>query len=260
VTSGSEPGSPSDAIADRVAHALAAVLERAPRVLGELAVELGVGVAELERLLSALEHHGLVALDPDRTSVRPGPAALHFARSDLGLADLVELARPQMRRLAAESGETANLIMPRPGGTEAIAQIDGTHLLGATNWVGRPLGLHATAAGKVFMAHGVAAPPEGELEAHTPATITDRDRLAAELETVRQNGYATIVDELEPGLSAVAAPVRERGAAVIAVLCVSGATLRLEPRRLEVLGRVTIEQADEISALLGWEDPDPWAR
>ncbi len=175
-----------------------------------------------------------MAIDAASSSVRPGPAALRFARSDLGVADLVELARPSMRRLAAESGETTNLIVPRPGGTEAIAQVDGSHLLGVTNWVGRPLGLHMTAAGKVFLAFGTSTLPDGELDAPTPATITDRERLEAELETVRERGYATIVDELETGLSAVGAPIRERGGAVVAVLCVSGATLRLRPQRLEL--------------------------
>ena len=181
--------------------------------------------------------------------------AVRFARSEGGVADLIEVAGQNMRRVATESGETANLIVARPGGTEAIAQVDGSHLLGATNWVGRLLGLHSTAAGKVLLAFGAATLPDGELDALTPATITDRERLTAELLTVRERGYATLADELEAGLSAVAAPVRERGGAVVAVLCVSGATLRLAPQRLTVLGRLTAEQADEISVKLGYE-PD----
>jgi IclR family transcriptional regulator, acetate operon repressor len=239
--------------AEQVAALMAAVLERSPRAISDLAGEARLTGSEAAILLEALEHHGLVALDPDRTVARPGPATLRFARSDLGRTDLVELARPSMRRLAAESGETANLILPRPGGTEAIAQVDGSHLLGATNWVGRPLGLHTTAAGKVFLAYGVASLDDGELEPTTPATITDHDRLETELEQVRERGYATLVDELEPGLSAVAAPVRELGGTVVAVLCVSGATLRLGRQRLELLGRVTVEQADELSQRLGHE-------
>jgi DNA-binding IclR family transcriptional regulator len=244
--------SESERIADGVARILADVLERSPRRVDELAD--GLSRDDVEQSLQALGRHGLVAIDAASSSVRPGPAALRFARSDLGLVDLVELARPSMRRLAAESGETTNLIMPRPGGTEAIAQIDGSHLLGVTNWVGRPLGLHMTAAGKVFLAFGAATLPDGELEAPTAATISDRVQLDAELETVRQRGYATIVDELEIGLSAVAAPVRERGGAVVAVLCVSGATLRLRPQRLELLGRVAVEQAGEVSKRLGYSE------
>jgi IclR family acetate operon transcriptional repressor len=199
----------ADPAADRTAAVLAAVLERS-RTLTELAEVVGVSAVEVAPLVAGLERHDLVAMDPDRGGLRPGTAALRFARSGIGREDLVELAQPSMRRLADESGETANLIIPRPAGTEAIAQVDGRHLLGSTNWIGRELSLHGTAAGKLFLAFAAAELPEGELAQLTPATITDRDRLGRELEVIRERGYATIVDELEPGLSAVAAPVRDR--------------------------------------------------
>jgi IclR family acetate operon transcriptional repressor len=241
--------------ADQLAHALALVLERAPRTLTELADAVGRPAVDLKPLLDASERHGLLAWDVHRVGLRPGPAALRFARSGVGRADLVELAQPSMLRLAQESGETANLIIPRPTGTEAIAQIDGSHLLGATNWLGRELGLHCTAAGKVFLAFGAAELPDGELVKLTPHTVTDRQALLSELEEIRQRGYATIVDELEPGLSAVAAAVRDRGGAVVAALSASGASLRLVPQRLRLLGRVTLEQAHAISTRLGHEGP-----
>jgi IclR family transcriptional regulator, acetate operon repressor len=249
MSSGEVDSSP-EAAAEHAAQLLVTVFDRSPQTPAELADELGVTAAQLQRLLAPLQRHALIALDADRAAVRPGPAALRFARSDIGRADLVELARPSLRRLAAESGETANLILPRPGGTEAVAQVDGSHLLGVSNWVGRPLGLHTTAAGKVFLAFGAATLPDGELESLTAETITDRERLDAELAEVRERGFATIVDELESGVSAVGAPVREHGGAVIAVLCVSGASLRLQRSRLELLGRVAVEQAGELSAHL----------
>jgi DNA-binding IclR family transcriptional regulator len=242
-----------DATAERTAHVLAAVLERSPRTLTELADAVGLAALDVAPLVAGLERHDLVALDA--SGVQPGTAALRFARSGIGREDLVELAQPSMRRLAAESGETANLILPRPAGTEAIAQVDGRHLLGATNWIGRELALHCTAAGKVFLAFGAAELPEGALEAVTPVTMTDRERLRRELEAVRDQGYATIVDELEPGLSAVAAPVRDRGGAVIAALTASGASLRLAPQRLRLLGRVCLEQAQALSTRLGHDAP-----
>jgi IclR family acetate operon transcriptional repressor len=249
---GDPPGAAvPDSSAERAAHALALVFEREPRTLTELAEAVGVTPIEAAALIAGLERHELVAWDAGRSGLRAGSAALRFARSGAGREDLVELAQPSMRRLSEESGETANLIVARPAGTEAIAQLDGRHLLGATNWLGRQLPLHATAAGKVFLAFGDAALPDGALAAHGPATIVDRDRLARELETVREEGYATIVDELEDGLSAVAAPVRDRDGAVIAALSVSGATLRLPPARLRLLGRVALEQARALSARLG---------
>ena len=235
---------------ERAAQLLVAVLTRSPRTIAELGDELSLAADELNASLAVLAGHGLVALDERAATVSPGRAALRFARSGKGRDDLMELAALRLRRLATETGETANLIVPRPAGTEAIAQADGSHMLGTANWIGRPLGLHCTAAGKVFLAHGVAALPDGPLDAWTSQTITDRAALQDDLNGVLERGYALLVDELEPGLSAVAAPVYEADGEVVAVLCVSGATLRLPRQRLDLLGRLCVEQADELSAAL----------
>jgi DNA-binding IclR family transcriptional regulator len=69
---------------------------------------------------------------------------------------------------------------------------------------------------------------------------------------VREHGYATLVDELEPGLSVVAAPVFDAGGAVVAALAVSGPTARLPAHRMALLGRVAIEQAHAVSQRLGY--------
>jgi DNA-binding IclR family transcriptional regulator len=247
---------PADPAAERTARILGLVLERAPRTLTELAEAAGLTAVDAAPVVAALESHGLVAWDDEHAGLRPGVAALRFARSGVGRDDIVELAQPSMRRLADESGETINLFVLTPGGAaEAIVQIDGRHLLGATNWVGRELPLHCTASGKVFMAFGAARAPAGEgpLERRTEHTIVDPERLARELQAVRDQGYASIVDELEDGLSAVAAPLRERGGKVVGALTVSGASLRLAPHRLRLLGRVTLEQALAVSARLGYQ-------
>lgn len=235
--------------ADRTAQLLALVLERAPREASELAAAVGVPAPDVEPILAALERHGLVQRD-GAGRVRPGSGALRFARSGVGRADLVEHAGPSMRRLADESGETVNLMVPTASGTEAIAQEDGRHLLGATSWIGRDVPDHASAAGKVFLAHGV-SDVRPRLERLTPRTLVDRAALEEDLAAVRERGYATLVDELEPGLSVVAAPVVDAGGDVVAALAVSGPTTRLPPHRLAVLGRLAIEQAGAVSERLG---------
>ena len=238
---------------ERAAALVAAVLTRSPRPIAELGAELSLSEDELTASLAVLSQHQLIVVDDRTATLSPGRVALRFARSGKGRDDLIELAQPRLRRLADETGETANLIVMRPGGTEAIAQADGQHLLGVTNWIGRPLGLHCTAAGKVFLAYEATRLPAGALHARTSATITDRAALQDELERVLARGYAVLVDELEPGLSAVAAPVRERDGDVVAVLCVSGASLRLPRQRLELLGRLCVEQAERLSAGLGFQ-------
>ena len=237
--------------ADSTARLLALVLERAPRTPDDLRAALGLVEPELTPLLAALERHGLVAWDSASGRVRPGPAALRFARVEVARGDLIEHAAASMRRLADESGETVNLMVPTLGGTEAIAQQDGRHLLGATNWLGRDIPDHASAAGKVFLAYGVSeiAP---RLQRMTDRTLVDRPALEADLGAVRRRGYATLVDELEPGLSVVAAPVFDAGGTVVAALAVSGPTARLPAHRLALLGRVAIEQAHAVSERLGY--------
>ena len=236
---------------ERAARLLALVLERSPRTPHDLRAELDLVEPELAPLVAALERHGLVAQDPDRAHVRPGPAALRFARAEVARAELVEHARPSLKRLADESGETVNLMVPTAGGTEAIAQEDGRHLLGATSWIGRDVPDHASGAGKVFLAYGV-SPIAPRLQRLTERTIVDRPALEAELAVVRRRGFATLVDELEPGLSGVAAPVFDATGGVVAALAVSGPTARLPAHRLALLGRVAIEQAHAVSQRLGY--------
>lgn len=107
----------------------------------------------------------------------------------------------------------------------------------------------------MFLAFGAAELTPGELHRLAPATVTDRRILAAQLQEVRHRGYATIVDELETGLSAVAAPVRDRGGTTVAALSASGASVRLPPARLALLGRVALEQAYELAVRLGHDGP-----
>jgi IclR family acetate operon transcriptional repressor len=237
--------------ADGAARLLALVLEHAPRAPADLAAALGLVEPELAPLVAALERHGLVQRDGGGARLRPGPAALRFARAEIARADLVALAAASMRRLAEESGETVNLMVPTSGGTEAIAQEDGRHFLGATNWIGRAIPDHASAAGKVFLAHGVAEVPR-RLERFTDRTMVDRAALAADLEAARGRGYATLVDELEPGLSVVAAPVFDAAGTVVAALAVSGPTARLPAHKLTLIGRVAIEQAHAVAERLGY--------
>lgn len=234
---------------ERTVALLCLVLEHSPRSRGDLSQRLDLAESDLAPLIAALERHGLVARDGDAGLV-PGPAALAFARSLLAREELTGHARPGLERLAAESGETVNLLIPTAKGTEAIAQVDGRHLLGVSTWVGRPLPHHATAAGKLFLAFGVAT-AVARPEALTEHTIIDPAALARELDAVRAQGYATLVDELEVGLAVVAAPVRDAGGLVIAALSISGPTQRLPDHRLALLGRVAIEQADAVSASLG---------
>ena len=117
---------------------------------------------------------------------------LRFAQRTEPDVTLIDLADEALDALAAESGETINLAVPTPLGVEQLSQRDSRHFIGSTNWVGKRVPYHLTANGKVFLAWGAAASDH----------CTPED-----LDGIRARGYATAIDELEVGLTALAAPV-----------------------------------------------------
>jgi DNA-binding IclR family transcriptional regulator len=103
----------------------------------------------------------------------------------------------------------------------------------------------------VLLAYGAVEMPPGRLECRTPRTITSRADLDAHLAEVRRRGYAITDEELEPGLVAVAAPVRRDGGAVVAALSVSAPATRLTPARIAGVAAECAAQAAALSAALG---------
>lgn len=237
---------------DRAAQLLVRVVENdEPETVTELAETTGLPKSTASRLVAALERQGLVQRDGGRGSIRPGPVLVSFARRGVPNAELVELCNDVLDRLAETTGETVNLAVPATRGVEQLAQRDSRHFLGSTNWVGRTVPYHASAVGKVFLAFS-AAPLPKRLDQLTPHTVSDLDTLAAELDEVVTRGYATALEELEPGLWAIAAPIRG-ASGVVAALSVSGPTIRLYDGLLDELGPLLGAEAASLSALLSDE-------
>ena len=237
---------------DRAAQLLTLVLDsQEPLGVSDLAVAAELPKSTASRLVSSLERHGLVRRNGARGKVQAGPAILRYAHRGVVDRNLVELSQASLRALAEHSGETVNLAVPGSRGVEHLAQVESRHFLGTGQWVGRTVDYHTTAVGKVFVAYGAAELPSGRLARVAPGTVVDRAALAAEFERVREEAFATAIDELEPGLTALAAPVHGPTGDVIAALAISGPTLRLPPERVEELRVVLTKEATALSALLG---------
>jgi IclR family transcriptional regulator, acetate operon repressor len=238
---------------DRAAQVLVHVLETAdPPTIGGLSTRLELPKSTTSRLVGALERQGLIQRDGGGGHLVPGAVLQRYARRETGDAELVDLAADALDRLAQASGETVNVGVPSLGAVELLDQRDSRHLLGSTNWVGRRVPAHGSALGKVFYAFGALPLPGGPLEPLAPRTSAEPDALG--LDEVRARGYATAVEELEPGLWAVAAPVRDGTGAVVASLSVSGPTVRLPDGLLDRLGRLLVREGHDLSALLGHDD------
>lgn len=237
---------------DRAARLLAEIVEAAEApTFSELSGATGLAKSTTSRLLFALERNGLVRRDRVG-GYRPGEVFVRYAWRAGRAADLVEVARPFLDRLGHKTSETVNLGVLNHGAVEQIAQVDSRYVLGGANWFGRTLPLHCTAQGKVLLAHGAAQLPSGRLERLTKATITSRVALAAELEEVRRRGFAVTVEELEPGLVAVASPVHRDSGAIVAAISVSGPVTRLGPNRLNEVAAACVDEGAALSAALGF--------
>ena len=222
----------------------------------ELATELDIHKSTVFRLLATLERRGIVEQHAQTQKYRLGFGLVRLAASVRTSLDLLGASRSACDRLALQTGETVNLAVLEGRELTNIHQVNLSSSRVSVDWLGSHTDLHCSSGGKVFLAHPPAEVIDEmlgeELPQHTPATITDRDVLAAELVAVRVDGYATTNEELERGLNAIGAPIFGPDGTVVATLSVSGPSYRLLPERMVEMAGATVAAANEISHRLGF--------
>jgi len=227
---------------DRATSLLIAILNSPePPLLSELARELGLPKSTTSRILGALERQGLIRRDRN-SAYLGGEVLLKYASMQNQDSALINRMRPVLESLAEKTSESINLAVPGNDDLKLIDQVDGKHLLGATNWIGRNVPYHASALGKVLLAFGAASLPVGNLQSKTARTITSRTQLNSELEKIRKTGFALLDNELENGLVAVAAPVFNHDGKVIAAISISGPDARINREQLIKFGELIIKE------------------
>ncbi|HET6562554.1 MAG TPA: IclR family transcriptional regulator [Marmoricola sp.] len=232
------------------ASALVSLVVRAdePLSFSELSDAAGLARSTTSRLLAALEQNELLQRDSSGAYVAGALFALHAARHD-PWQETARIATPYLERLRDVTGETAHLGVPNGNTVRHVAQVDSLYLLATRDWTDTDVPAHCSALGKVLLAHGRLTVPDGDLETRTEQTVADRGSLEQELARIRRQDWALAVDELEVGLTAVAAPVTGRDGEVVAALGVSGPTARLAGQ-VDAMGRLLVEQAGSLSTLL----------
>ena len=250
---GSSPAAGGTQAVDRAA-ALIDLVVRAddPVSFTALSDETGLARSTTSRLLAALERTDLVERDASGGYVAGPLFALHAALHD-PWPQVARLARPVLVEIGARTGETVHLGVARGATVVHVGQVESTFLLSARDWNQVDVPPHCSSLGKVLYAFGVLPLPIGRLERRTDRTVTTREALSAELADIRRLRYAATIDELETGLSAIAAPVEGKDG-VICAIGVSGPTARLQDR-VDQIGGLLVEQADALSALLGRPSP-----
>jgi IclR family acetate operon transcriptional repressor len=239
------------------------------RVVGaDAGGETASGVARATRLpwatavrfIRTLEAEGFLTRLPETDRYVLGFDLLRLARAADQGARLGAIARPAIERVAAQVDETVSLVVVRTGERfEVVDQIDPPRFIGSTTWAAQVYPLHASAMGKLLLAtydeDDLTAFLAAPLESYTPATITDPGALREEMRRVREKGWSSNVDELEEGLSAIAAGVRGADGELVAMVAVSGPSFRFgDEARSAAVGPVR-EAAETVGRLVAGGEP-----
>lgn len=211
------------------ALAILNVLAEARSDLGtnEIARRSGVNPSSASRLLATLSRGDLVRRSPDTGRYHLGLRLVELGNIALSRIDLRDIARPHLTALMEATGETATLALPGETTAMTLDFVQSPSTVRSVAEVGRPSVPHATAIGKVFLAYRETL-PDTDLVACTHRTITDRGTLTKALDEVRERGWAEALEERELGMHAIAAPVLDANAKLVAMVGLQGPSWRFD--------------------------------
>jgi len=222
-----------------------------------LATRLRLAKSTVHRLAATLTSAGFLEQNTENGKYRLGVALFELGALVRRRMDVANEARPKLRELLEKTGETVQLGIVDHDSVLYVYEMESRHAIRMAAAVGARAPLHATAVGKVLLAF---QPPEyvkqvlgNGLKACTPKTITRRDDLLAMLEDVASREYAIDDEESEPGLRAIAAPVRNHTGQVIAALGVAAPLQRMTKKVLQECVPSVLATAAAVSQRLGYE-------
>lgn len=215
--------------------------------VNRIAQLVGREKSQVSRALKALAQEGLVERDPDTLEYRLGWRLFSLV-ARTSESRLVRVAGAVMHRLSVDLEETSHLCVLHDQEVRTLLSVSG-HSYRLREWEGRGVPAWTSSAGPVLLQ---GATPD---ELYVRFGATDEVSVPALWARVRQaqvEGFAREIEEFEPGLVGVSAPVHDFRGRVIAALNVTAPADRFETR-LDHAGRTTAQAAATISAQLGWD-------
>ncbi len=228
--------------------------------LTEAAHRAALPVSSAHRLLSTLQQERFVRFDSERTRWFVGVEAFVAGSGFLRSRDLVAVARPYMRHLMEESGETVSLAVEEGGQAIYLAQVECRQLMRALASPGQRVPLHSSAVGKVLVAYAggprhTALMDAVKLERFTERTIVTDAGFKAAVEEARARRWAVDDEEHAIGLRCVAAPIFNEAREAVAAISLSGPKARVTDARLQVLAGLAQAAAAKITREFGGVAP-----
>lgn len=235
--------------------------EQPSMTVSEIAQQVGLTRAAVRRFLLTLGELGYVYARNNRFELTPRVLELGYAY--LSALSFPDIALPRLEQLVAETGEASEGSILYGGDVVYVVRVPGPALMTISVNIGARRPAYATAMGRALLANLPSADLDTYLDTYTlipvlPRTITDVDALRAELNRVREDGYALVNQELEEGLIAIAVPVRDRTGRVRAAINLSTHVGRKSVKEMRALVPAVRAAAADIEVglrnSLSWPD------
>jgi IclR family acetate operon transcriptional repressor len=229
--------------------------------LVDLAARAGLSTSTTHRLLTTLEQKQFVQFSRDDSLWFVGVRCFSIGAAFARRRHFATLARPIMRRLRDETGETVNLGLLDQGDVVFVTQVESRELMRAITRPGGRSPVPSTAMGQALLAT-MSEQDIGEilrrqgLPRRTPNSIVRHTQLQSALTAARERGYAIDDEENAVGLRCVAAAIYDELRSPYAALSIAGPTVRVTLGRLPELGALAIAAAAEVTLATGGRVPE----
>lgn len=222
--------------------------------LSEVARQAELPTSTVHRLLATLHRRNLVGHDPETGHWTVGVGLFRVGSAYLRIRKLPDIARPVIRALLDEVGETVNVSMLDGREIVCVAQAESHAAVRAFFRMGRRLPVHASAAGKAILGAGSESfrgrlLDGAVLERFTPNTHGSRRALMADVAASVARGYALDDEEHTIGMRCVSAAILNEWAEPVGAVSISAPSVRMDSERATLLGRLIRDTARRLSRL-----------
>jgi len=204
----------------------------------DIAKMVGLAKSTTSRIMATLEQAHYLIQNPNG-KFRIGPKGLQLGKMFLHNLDYRHIARPYMREIGEQTGETVSIYIKSNGKRICIERIESNQVLRPVITIGEQMSLARGASGKLLTAFAGSEEEQAALD-------------QSELARILAEGYAISHGEREEGASSVAAPIFDHNGRTIAALTLSGPTFRFQEERLQTYIGIMRQYARKISAELGY--------
>ncbi|MEX0327787.1 MAG: IclR family transcriptional regulator [Ruegeria sp.] len=209
-----------------------------PVRFAELLDESAFPKATLYRFLQSLTNQGMLSYDPERQTYTPGMRLVRLAHAAWTQSSLAPIARPFLDALSRETGETVHLAQLDSSQVLYVDKRNATQPVEMYSQAGKVGPAYCTGVGKAMMAYLDKdaldeAVSQQSYHRFTAKTLASESALRADLDLIRQRGFAVDDEEHEPGIICVACPILTSGNRMLGAISVTGSTERMDFKQLE---------------------------